>query len=480
MIENIKLKQPAQKINNVHKVENNQISKPYGTTAPAFKGKLINFPQPVSKGEIGINTQLTSPKDIKMYNAITQVLATSINEKNSPLDNTSRLTKLDALLKNGTLLNKNSNDNSSTLENLYKIATTQRASGFDNAKILGQTIDAIYAPETITQFFGDVPPQAKAEILRNPNLDDKVRQNPALLDVTGSGTCVSASFEYHIARKHPAEFARWAEGLTSPNEAVEQTIKASSLNPSYLEAYNILKNMFEIKPEEIDFNSQEFKIKLQPDKNAKIRAQIQNGFWDKGERSILDVYIQSTFMQMGSEQTYNSLIDKREGKFNSNPEGLGEFEKIFIESIIENNERLSMVYQRVDEKQNLIGWGCDLETIQKHITQTLDLGEDVIVGYVLTNETSGDTKNPNYVNTPDNRPNKIVNGHEITIVDYKQDKNGNITFICNDTDDGYAGLIEYSADYLIPKIHHAGYPAKVVEADYERITNAVYGINNAA
>ncbi len=138
-----------------------------------------------------------------------------------------------------------------------------------------------------------------------------------------------------------------------------------------------------------------------------------------------------------------------------------------------------MVYQRVDEKQNLIGWGCDLETIQKHITQTLDLGEDVIVGYVLTNETSGDTKNPNYVNTPDNRPNKIVNGHEITIVDYKQDKNGNITFICNDTDDGYAGLIEYSADYLIPKIHHAGYPAKVVEADYERITNAVYGINNA-
>ena len=321
---------------------------------------------------------------------------------------------------------------------------------------------------------------AMAEILRNPNLDDKVRQNPALLDVTGSGTCVSASFEYHMARKHPAEFARWAEGLTSPNEAVEQTIKASSLNPSYLEAYNILKNMFEIKPEEIDFNSQEFKIKLQPDKNAKIRAQIQNGFWDKGERSILDVYIQSTFMQMGSEQTYNSLIDKREGKFNSNPEGLGEFEKIFIESIIENNERLSMVYQRVDEKQNLIGWGCDLETIQKHITQTLDLGEDVIVGYVLTNETSGDTKNPNYVNTPDNRPNKIVNGHEITIVDYKQDKNGNITFICNDTDDGYAGLIEYSADYLIPKIHHAGYPAKVVEADYERITNAVYGINNAA
>ena len=51
---------------------------------------------------------------------------------------------------------------------------------------------------------------------------------------------------------------------------------------------------------------------------------------------------------------------------------------------------------------------------------------------------------------------------------------------CNDTDDNYNGLIEYSADYLIPKIHHAGYPAKIVEADYDRITNEVYGINTAA
>ena len=180
-------------------------------------------------------------------------------------------------------------------------------------------------------------------------------------------------------------------------------------------------------------------------------------------------------MHSGSEQTYNSLIDKREGKFNSNPEGLGEFEKIFLETIIENEERLSMVYQKVDANQNLVGWGCDFATIQKHIIDTLNMDDDVIVGYVLTNETSGDTMLPDYVNTPDNAPNKIINGHEITIVDYKQDKNGKITFICNDTDDGLDELIEYPADYLIPKIHHAGYAAKIVEADYDRITNAVYG-----
>lgn len=480
MIENINARQPAHRINSLNKVENNQSIQTLGVSMPAFKGNAINFPSPVHKGELAVNTQLTSQKDTEMYNAVSQMLATSQTEKISPQDNISRLQKLDALLKNGTLLSNSSNDSTTTLENLYKIAATKRGNGLDNAKILGQTIDAIYAPEIITQVFGDIPPQVKAEILKDPNLDDAIKQNPALLDVAASGTCVSASFEYHLARKHPAEFTRWAEGLTSENESIEQTIKASSLNSSYLEAYNILRNMFEIKPEKIDFNNQEFKIKLKPDKNAKIRAQIQNNFWDKGERTILDVYMQSTFMQIGSEQSYNSLIDKREGKFNSNPEGLGEFEKIFIESIVENNERLSMVYHKVDEQQNLTGWGCDLATIQKHITETLDSGEDVIVGYVLTNETSGDTKNPNYVNTPDNRPNKIVNGHEITIVDYKKDNDGKLTFICNDTDDGYSGLIEYSADYLIPKIHHAGYPAKIVEADYDRITNAVYGINTAA
>ena len=104
----------------------------------------------------------------------------------------------------------------------------------------------------------------------------------------------------------------------------------------------------------------------------------------------------------------------------------------------------------------------------------------MIIGYVLTNETSGDTLNPNYVNTPENRPEKIVNGHEITIVDYRHDENGKLVFICNDTDDDYDGLIEYPADYLLPKIHHAGYPAKIVEADYDRITNNVYGIAEPA
>jgi len=480
MIETLRYQQTANKINAQKPVATGNNTQP-ACSVPNFTGKIINFPSPFSKGEIGISTKLTSQKDIEMYNALTQVLSTSATEQTSPLDNVSRLKKLDTLLKNGTLLKNKSNNNSTTLENLYKIATEQRTMGLDNAKILGQTIDALYKPEVITQVFGDIPPEEKTKILQDPNLDPRIKQDPSLLDVTGSGTCVSASIESHLARRHPAEFARWAQEVTSTKEGITFTKNASVFNSSYLEAYNILKNMFEIKPEGIDFNSRDFKFTLKPDKSARTRGLIQSKHWDKGERSVLDVFMQSTLMHTGSEQTYNSLIDKREGKFNSNSEGLGEFEKIFLETIIEDEERLSMVYQKVDENQNLIGWGCDFATIQKHIIDTLNMDDDVIVGYVLTNETSGDTMLPGYVNTPDNAPNKIINGHEITIVDYKEDKNGKITFLCNDTDDDIDELVEYSADYLIPKIHHAGYAARIVEADYDRIINAVYGdVGNAA
>ena len=64
-----------------------------------------------------------------------------------------------------------------------------------------------------------------------------------------------------------------------------------------------------------------------PDKNAIVRARIQTTNRDPNERSALDVLMQSTFMQVGSQQTYDTLSDKRQGKFNNNDKGLIEFEK---------------------------------------------------------------------------------------------------------------------------------------------------------
>ena len=44
----------------------------------------------------------------------------------------------------------------------------------------------------------------------------------------------------------------------------------------------------------------------------------------------------------------------------------------------------------------------------------------------------------------------------MTIVDYKEDKNGIGYFVCNDTDDNKDEPGMVKADELIPMIHHAG------------------------
>ncbi len=401
-----------------------------------------------------INTQKTkleTSEEFDAYNALTYAFSTSDTEKISPQDNVSRQVKLDRLLKNGVLLNNNSNDSSSVLENLYKTLKTERAEGLDNVKIAGQIIDALYNPASITQKFGDIPNEAKVFIMNKDKDGNYTGGKGESIDVQGSGTCVAASVEFHMANKHPAEFARWAEGLTSPDMSVEKDVNLAALSENPMNAVWLLRE-FGVKPVEMNFYKA--KLKLAPDSNAVTRAQIQNNYWDKGERSILDVLMQSTLMQLGSQQSYDTLTDTREGKFNSNPQGLIEFEKTFIESIVENNERTSIVYQNVDNDQNLLGWNCDLSVIQKHITDTIDSGEDVIAGYVLTAKECGERSD---------NPNKIVNGHEITIVDYKKSADGKLTFICNDTDDDKPELVEYTADYLLPKIHHAGYPVNIVE-----------------
>ncbi len=410
---------------------------------------------------VPLNTDLHTQEEKKMYLELLSAIKNS-SYKTSPQDGASVVNKLEELLKSGKLLSAQSNDGSTTLENLYDILTLPRCLGLDNVKIIAQTIDALNDPSVITQNFGDIPSDIKNRILNSEEIAQSVKANPKLMDVEGSGTCVAASVEFHMANKHPAEFARWISGLTSQKQEVTQKVRLEALSKNILDAITYL-NIFEAKQK--DFNFDYSTLSLRPDGGAYIRAQIQDKHWDKGERSIVDVLMQSTLMQLGSQESYDSLTDIRGGKFSTNPQGLVETEKTFIESIVENNEKMSIRYQKVDDNQNLVGWECSFDKIQKHITDTLDAGEDVIIGYVLTNETSGKVNNPSYVNTPDNAPNKIINGHEITIVGYKTDKEGKVTFVCNDTDDDKTQLIEYSADFLIPKIHHAAYPVSIIEND---------------
>ena len=250
---------------------------------------------------------------------------------------------LEILLKSGILLNSESNDNSTVLDNLYKIGTTPRAEGLDNKGLLVDTITTISYPYVITQQFGDIPNHYRQKALQ-ANTENKSMLIDSYfahkdIDVDHSGTCVAASIEFNLAEKMPAEFARFAEGLTSPNLSIDKTIKLNNLADHTLDAIWLL-NAFEV-PYEID-NYNNAKLKFAPDKNAIIRAQIQTTDRDSYERSPIDVLMQSTFMQIGSQQTYNSLTDKRQGKFNQNDKGLIEFEKTFTESVVENKNKLSI------------------------------------------------------------------------------------------------------------------------------------------
>jgi hypothetical protein len=386
---------------------------------------------------VNLRTELVTKDEKNKYKELVK-LVTSSDRK-----------ELQSLLKSGLLLNSQSNDNSTVLDNLYKIAQNPRAQGLSNRNILRETIAAISNPLIITQQLGDVPvryaQQAKAASKYNDDFNNAV-----------SGTCVATSVQFDMALKQPAEFVRFVEGLSSPGMSVEKNIKLKNLADNTLDAIWLL-NAFEIPFEAGNFD--EVKIKFAPDKNALLCAQIQTTNKDPHERSSIDVLMQSTFMQVGSQQSYDSLPDKRAGKFNQNDKGLIEFEKTFLESITQDKNKISVTYQVIDENGKLVGYEADFATIKKHIVDTLEMGENLIIGYTQTDA-----------------DNKVINGHEITIIGAKTDKTGKMTFVCNDTDDGHVGLIEYSEDYLLPKIHHTALPKSVAEKDVQMVENWVEGL----
>ena len=417
---------------NVSNNENVKDNKPSFTSNPIMTQVPFNPSFAASR----LRTELSSKDEQNKYNELTKLL-----DKDSKK-------QLNTLLKTGALLNSASNDNSTTLDNLYKIATTPRAQGLNNVVILKDTIASIADPHVITQQFGNIPQQYKAQVAALENGQD--------VNVEHSGTCVSASIEFNLADKHPAEFARFAEGLSSPSMSVKKDIKLNNLADNTLDAVWLL-NAFEIPYVAKDFNKAT--LTFAPDKNAIVRAHIQTVDRDKLERSPLDVLMQSTFMHIGSQQSYDSLTDKRAGKFNQNDKGLIEFEKTFTESVVEDKNKISVTYQTVDENARLIGYETDFNTMKKQITDALNLGENVIIGYTQV----------------DNN-NTIINGHEITITGTKTGKDGKMIFICNDTDDNISKSVEYSEDYLLPKIHHAALPQSVVANDVNLVENWVEGL----
>ncbi len=389
---------------------------------------------------------IQNPMDKEIFNRLMQV---STPEEQKYLDD---------LLKTGRLTSTKSNDKSSTLQNLYKILSEPRVRGLDQRKIYNQTLKTLNNPFKINQKFGDIPKFLTGTLLANywfssltkPYNDPithtkkiKAVDIPKNMKVDCSGTCVAASMEFNLADKRPAEYARFVAGLTSQDMCVKSKLKMENISESPEEAKQAMTD-YGLDYKMVDNDTVE--VSIRPDRNAIVRARVQSSFHGPTTRSELDVLMQSTFMQLGSFNTYNSLNDKREEESVADGKGLTEAEKNFAETIVDSeSKKTSVNYQEVDDSAKLTGFNFDYNTTLNHLLNSLKKETNVIIGI-----------------TEIDKDRTIIGGHEITVIGSKQDKNGNITFVCNDTDDDYDGPIEIAAQELIPKIHHAGIPYDVI------------------
>lgn len=387
---------------------------------------IVNAPQ----------TRLITDSEKQKYNTVYGMVDTSNKQK------------LNELLSNGRLLDKkNSNDRSSVLDNLYKIATEQRVAGLDTKVVLNETVNTIHNPFVITQKFGDIPKKYQKEILDAENFATRAMNKPKIsindLDVR-SNCCVAASIEFDLAFRMPAEFARMIAGLTSEKMSVEKVIETKSVASNYIDSM-VLLDIFNADPQYLDA-IKKVKLELKPDKNAIIRARIQNSCKDPGERSVVDVLMQSMIMNIGSSKTYNTLTDSREGQFDK---GLADAEMTFTKSLVTGENNTLVTYQKIDENMTLLGHECPLDEIKKHITDSLEAGQNVIIGYTYLDS--------------DGKINQ--DGHEITILGLEKDSFGNEYFVCKDTDNKIQEPIKYEVSEFLPMIHHAGIPMDVLKAN---------------
>ena len=401
------------------------------------KGKTENVQK--YEQEQTSSAQTCSYKNVKAYQTgFNNTLKTAdvckkYNEIKAQLDPETRV-MMNKLLQSGVLLNNDSNDGSSVLDNLHKIVSEPRIKGLDSSKLLKETINTIYNPASITQRFGDVPENVANAVSRHPELGILSKSE---LDIGNeSGTCVVASVEFNLAQKHPAEFARMTAGLSSEDFCVTKHLPLSSIAATKEDAFYLLDN-FKIPYQKTGEDA--VNVKIQPDRNAIIRARVQTSYKDPGERSVVDVLMQSALINVGSQNTYNSLNDTRAtGKFSNENKGLAPFEANFIENITSEEYKNTITYHELDENHKITGRICDLETIQNHLLNTLQNGENVIIGYVNINDN-----------------NEVISGHEMTVTNAFKTPNNEIIFSLNDTNNEGEEPFYISAEELLPRVAHA-------------------------
>ena len=340
--------------------------------------------------------------------------------------------KLETALNSGKLLINNSDDNTSVLDNLHKIFTTPRQEGIDNINILRECLDILQNPCIITQGAEDIPLDYQKEAIdiltnnsKNKNKRAKAKEE---IEYRFLSTCAASSLEYDLATNNPAEFFRLVEGLTSQNSEITKTI--STTNNDLTAQLDLYKVPYEKKDNKII-------ITLKSGENTEFLNKIQNNNKDEGERSIIDITMQSMIMNLGSRQTYNALSDKRApNEFTSDNGGLISAEIEFAKNILSNRPSNISTYMQLDNNGYIIENKIELK--KRDIYKALSENKNIIIGYCFT----------------DDNTNQITGGHEITIIGYSKYFAGIGFFVCQDSDDNVSNPICMSEDFLIKNIHH--------------------------
>ena len=377
--------------------------------------------------------------------------------------------KFENALKNGMLLQ----NKTEILDIFYKIAITKRAENFNSKQILEDCIEILDNPYIITQTAEDIPEEYREKckdiiVARNYELQNNNIQNPKMsetipvytsvgegyikikpvLQETKSdimennfeeqvedkikwrhlGTCAAASIEFDMAVNNSAEFFRMVEGLTSDKKTYTKTVDVDDVRINLLNLFNTAYKMVNNKAE----------VVIKADPNAYILSEMQTTYKDKGERSVVDILVQSAIMNLGSKQTYESISDTRKpNEFNSDNGGLAEFEVEFAKSILTDNNTSNNTYKRTDDN----GKVKDLyqkEDVKNELLKALKNNGNVVAGLLYTDE-----------------ENNIIGGHEITIVGYTTNYKGEGFFIVQDSDDFESKPVAVPEEVLLKQLHHA-------------------------
>lgn len=339
------------------------------------------------------------------------------------------------LMKSGKLYSTDSNDGSSTLENLYKIAKEPRIEFFNTQNILKETLLTLADPYRITQNFGTIPEKMAP---------------PGFINFSKGHTCSAASIEFDLADRKPAEFVRYIEGFTSPAKRVKTKIEYTDLLPNMTQAVNTLVE------QNTEFKGADWKtaeVTIRPDKNAYLRADVQEDYKQPNTRSMIDVLMQSAFMELGSRGTYDDLTDERSSE-TGDGRGLNQFEIAFVESIVDGkSKKVPVVYMELDDQATkILKYAYPPETTKKHLLEAMDKGYNIITGFLVNMDDKGN------IVTPD--------GHEVMLTGYRYNDKGKLEFKYQDSDDDDNFKPSWiKADGFIHSIHHANVPESVLGKD---------------